>query len=320
MSRRIVRACPQRRAALRPLSCFAVASSFLPGPRAFLGRLLISILLVTTLTLRGGCRGREPRHRRPDRRRSSGSGRSSRRRRPEGANYVIIGSGTRAFVGDASDAAAFGDTTTEHGGSALRHLDGRARRTRRAEDLGVSFPATSSWTSPGSGSREDQPRLRDRRCAGGHRHPRRRTSGSRSTTTSRSTSRASRRSSTAIGYVRVFLPGRTRDPETGLNTPYGGGCCRSTGRPPWRTCGPATWRSPTRRADVTRHRRALAPAGSPGRPRPHRPPTVVDPASSPVSRSRRASATRSSRWTLADNVLGVPGARRGARPRRRERR
>src|SRR4029077_9609226 len=27
-----------------------------------------------------------------------------------------------------------------------------------------------------------------------------------------------------IGYVRVYLPGRTRDLETGLNTPYGGGC------------------------------------------------------------------------------------------------
>jgi LCP family protein required for cell wall assembly len=28
----------------------------------------------------------------------------------------------------------------------------------------------------------------------------------------------------AIGYVRVYLPGRTRDERTGLNTPYGGGC------------------------------------------------------------------------------------------------
>jgi anionic cell wall polymer biosynthesis LytR-Cps2A-Psr (LCP) family protein len=28
----------------------------------------------------------------------------------------------------------------------------------------------------------------------------------------------------AIGYVRVYLPGRTRDEKTGLNTPYGGGC------------------------------------------------------------------------------------------------
>ena len=123
-----------------------------------------------------------------------------------------------------------------------------------------------------------------------------------------------------IGYVRVYLPGRTRDQETGLNTPYGGGCYSLDGPaalayvrsrnlqisdPDGPIVDPDTgehWRLLDLRADLDRIARQQT--------------FIRKLAGLAISKSLSDPFLA---VDLADNVLGYIKADEGAQPRRRER-
>ncbi|MEX2100864.1 MAG: LCP family protein [Acidimicrobiia bacterium] len=124
-----------------------MARPFLLSARAFAGRLLISLLVVSSLTVAGVAavnRGIDDRiqkvHRIPL---------TLAPAPPEGANYVIVGSDTRAVV-SAPDASGFGDTVTNPGQRSdtlmVAHVEPGAQRT-----FVVSFPRDLLVDIPGVG-------------------------------------------------------------------------------------------------------------------------------------------------------------------------
>jgi LCP family protein required for cell wall assembly len=143
---------------------------------------------------------------------------------PGGANYLIIGSDTRAFATDPSDQAAFGspdDPNTEGQRSdtmMIAHVEPGPQKT-----FVVSFPRDLMVDVPNLGrSRINAAYSND---------------GPQGVIDTLKANfdidinhylevdfKSFQEIVDTIGNVQVYLPGRTRDQETGLNTPYGGGC------------------------------------------------------------------------------------------------
>jgi len=145
---------------------------------------------------------------------------------PGGANYLIIGSDTRAFVGNSSDASAFGDPNSDANVQGQRsdtlmvaHVEPSSQRTfvvSFPRDLMVNVPGTPGLSQINSAYSIGGPQL------------------------VADTLKANfdidinhylevdfksfQEIVNEIGYVRVYFPGKTRDVETGANTPYGAGC------------------------------------------------------------------------------------------------
>jgi LCP family protein required for cell wall assembly len=144
---------------------------------------------------------------------------------PGGANYLIIGSDTRAFVDNASDAAAFGapdDPDTEGQRSdtmMVAHVEPGPQKTfvvSFPRDLMVDVPGTSGKSQINSAYATGGPNLVIQTLKENF--------GIDINHYLEVDFKSFQEVVDAIGYVRVYLPGRTRDQETGLNTPYGGGC------------------------------------------------------------------------------------------------
>jgi hypothetical protein len=177
---------------------------------------------------------------------------------PGGANYLIIGSDTRAFATDPGDQAAFGSPNVPTPPASARTRSWWRTSARLQQTFVVSFRATSR-SVPGSRAEPD------RRASGGlgrHRHPE--NFGIDISHYLEVDFRASGIVDT-IGNVQVYLPGRVRDQETGLNTPCSGGCYRST-VPPRSPVRSAPHLRPERADRRPRHRGALAAARPAGRP------------------------------------------------------
>jgi LCP family protein required for cell wall assembly len=148
---------------------------------------------------------------------------------PGGANYLIIGSDTRAFVkdsGDPNDALQFGDPNSDASVEGQRsdtlmvaHVEPSSQRT-----FVVSFPRDLMVDIPGYAGKN---RINAAYSLGGP-------------DLVRETLKANfdidinhylevdfesfREIVNEIGNIAVYLPGRVRDLETGLYTPYGAGC------------------------------------------------------------------------------------------------
>ena len=143
---------------------------------------------------------------------------------PGGANYLIIGSDTRAFATDPGDVAAFGspdDPNTEGQRSdtmMVAHVEPGPQKT-----FVVSFPRDLIVDVPNLGrSRINAAYAND---------------GAQGVIDTLKANfdidinhylevdfKSFQEIVNTIGNVQVYLPGRVRDQETGLNTPYGGGC------------------------------------------------------------------------------------------------
>jgi len=144
---------------------------------------------------------------------------------PGGANYLIVGSDTRAFVANPNDVSAFGSPTDPNSSGQrsdtimVAHVEPGSQKTfvvSFPRDLMVNVPGTPGLSMINSAYSIGGPQL------------------------VADTLKANfdidvnhylevdfksfQAIVNEIGYVRVYLPGRTRDEETGLNTPYGGGC------------------------------------------------------------------------------------------------
>jgi len=124
-----------------------VSSPFFSSARAFAGRLLISLLLVSTLTVAGVAavnRGINDRLANVHKIKLTLAAAP-----PEGANYVILGSDSRAVV-DQGDSTAFGDSATVQGQRSdtlmVAHIEPKAQKT-----LVVSFPRDLVVDIPGHG-------------------------------------------------------------------------------------------------------------------------------------------------------------------------
>ena len=124
-----------------------MSSPFLLSARAFAGRLLIALLLVSTLTVAGVAavnRGIDDRLANVHRIKLKLAAAP-----PEGANYVILGSDTRSVV-DQGDSTAFGDAATVQGQRSdtlmIAHIEPKAQKT-----LVVSFPRDLVVDIPGHG-------------------------------------------------------------------------------------------------------------------------------------------------------------------------
>jgi LCP family protein required for cell wall assembly len=125
-----------------------VSSPFLLSARAFAGRLLISLLLVSTLTVAGVVAVN----------RGINDTLASLHHidlvlppaPPEGANYVILGSDSREFVKDSGDVSGFGDPSKVTGQRSdtlmVAHVEPAAKKT-----LIVSFPRDLIVDIPGHG-------------------------------------------------------------------------------------------------------------------------------------------------------------------------
>jgi len=142
---------------------------------------------------------------------------------PGGANYLILGSDSRAFVNTEAEANAFGDPTTDPGQNSdtlmVAHIEPGAQHTfvvSFPRDLMVSVPGTPGLSRINSAYGIGGPQL------------------------VADTLKANfdieinhylevdfktfQEIVNEIGNVRVYFPGITRDLETGANTPYGAGC------------------------------------------------------------------------------------------------
>ena len=128
------------------------------------------------------------------------------------ANFLLIGSDTRAEVQTPEERAAFGDASSEGGQRSdtlmVIHVD-----PEQKTGFLVSFPRDLAVNVPGLGQQKINAAFNSDSAAGRNVSSTRsnRTSTSPSTTISRSTSRASRASSTRMGGVPVTCP---RRPET----------------------------------------------------------------------------------------------------------
>jgi LCP family protein required for cell wall assembly len=141
---------------------------------------------------------------------------------PGGANYLIIGSDSRAFVTTPQDAAAFGtanDTGTNTDTIMVAHVEPDARRT-----FVVSFPRDLMVNIPGQGG------LSMINSAYGIGGPQllidtiRQNFGVEINHYLEVDFQTFRQVVAAIGDVRVWIPGRVKDDYSGVYAPYGAGC------------------------------------------------------------------------------------------------
>jgi LCP family protein required for cell wall assembly len=145
---------------------------------------------------------------------------------PGGANYLIIGSDTRSFVDNANDASAFGDPSSDPSVEGQRsdtlmvaHVEPSSQRT-----FVVSFPRDLMVNVPGTPGKS---RINSAYAIGGPQLVADTLKANFDIDINHYLEvnfQSFQEIVDAIGNVRVYLPGRTRDLETGLNTPYGGGC------------------------------------------------------------------------------------------------
>jgi LCP family protein required for cell wall assembly len=190
------------------------------GLRAFFGRYLISLVVTATLMVGGvlavnkGINDRVQKIPRVQLALATSP--------PGGANFLIIGSDTRAFVNNSAAASAFGDAQSQVGQRSdtimVAHVEPGSQKT-----FVVSFPRDTMVNIPGHG--------RDRINAAYD------LGGAQLLIDTLDANFAIKinhyvevdfKSFQAvvdtIGAVKVWLPGRVRDEETGLNTPFGAGC------------------------------------------------------------------------------------------------
>jgi LCP family protein required for cell wall assembly len=142
---------------------------------------------------------------------------------PEGANFLLIGSDTRAFVDNADDALKFGDAESEGGQRSdtmmVAHVEPGSQRT-----FVVSFPRDLMVNIPGYGrsqinaaySLENGPQLLADTLEANF--------GIKINHYVQVDFRGFRSVVDTIGHVWVYIPGRMRDQQSGLSTPYGAGC------------------------------------------------------------------------------------------------
>jgi LCP family protein required for cell wall assembly len=146
---------------------------------------------------------------------------------PGGANYLIIGSDSRQFVksGDANDAAQFGDPNSDPSVEGQRsdtimvaHVEPDAQKT-----FVVSFPRDLIVDVPNVG----RTRINTAYSQGGAQgviETLRANFGIEISHYLEVDFESFREIVNTIGNVWVYVPGRVRDSELGLLTPYGAGC------------------------------------------------------------------------------------------------
>jgi LCP family protein required for cell wall assembly len=145
---------------------------------------------------------------------------------PGGANYLIIGSDTRSFVDSPSDESAYGNPQTDPSVQGQRsdtlmvaHVEPSSQQT-----FVVSFPRDLMVDVPGTPGKS---RINSAYAIGGPQLVADTLKANFDIDINHYLEvnfQSFQEIVDAIGNVRVYLPGRTRDLETGLNTPYGGGC------------------------------------------------------------------------------------------------
>ena len=145
---------------------------------------------------------------------------------PGGANYLIIGSDTRAFVDNSNLASQFGDPSSDPSVEGQRsdtlmvaHVEPSAQRT-----FVVSFPRDLMVDVPGTAGKSQ---INSAYAAGGPQLVVDTLKANFDIDISHYLEvdfQSFQKIVDAIGNVQVYLPGRTRDLETGLSTPYGAGC------------------------------------------------------------------------------------------------
>ncbi len=148
---------------------------------------------------------------------------------PGGANYLIIGSDSRAFVSDAGDAAAFGDPNDPDAGVdgqrsdtlMVAHVEPTAQRTfvvSFPRDLMVHVPGTSglsminsAYSAANGGPKLVVETLKANFDIDINHYL-------------EVDFQSFKEIVNEIGNITVYLPGRVRDGELGMLSPYGGGC------------------------------------------------------------------------------------------------
>ncbi len=145
---------------------------------------------------------------------------------PGGANYLIIGSDTRAFVDNADDAASFGDPNTDPdiGGQRsdtmmVAHVEPSAQRT-----FVVSFPRDLMVNIPGTPGLS---MLNSAFSSGGAQLVADTLKANFDVNINHYLQvdfKSFQEIVNEIGHVYVWLPGAARDDDTGLNVPYAAGC------------------------------------------------------------------------------------------------
>lgn len=141
---------------------------------------------------------------------------------PEGANFLLIGSDTRAFVNNATEASAFGDAQSEGGQRSdtimVAHVEPSSQKT-----FVVSFPRDTMVNIPGHG----RDRINAAYSLGGAQlliDTLKANFGIDVNHYVEVDFKSFQAVVDTIGNVKVYLPGRVRDQETGLETPFGAGC------------------------------------------------------------------------------------------------
>jgi LCP family protein required for cell wall assembly len=145
---------------------------------------------------------------------------------PGGANFLIIGSDTRAFVDNPDLASQFGDPNADPNVEGQRsdtlmvaHVEPSSQRT-----FVVSFPRDLMVDVPGLPGKN---RINSAYASGGAQRVIDTLKANFDIDISHYLEvdfKSFQEIVDAIGNVQVYLPGRTRDLETGLSTPYGAGC------------------------------------------------------------------------------------------------
>jgi LCP family protein required for cell wall assembly len=145
---------------------------------------------------------------------------------PGGANFLIIGSDTRAFVNNSDLASQFGNPAADPTLAGQRsdtlmvaHVEPGSQRTfvvSFPRDLMVDVPGTPGKSQINSAYASGGPQLVVDTLKANF--------GIDISHYLEVDFKSFQEIVDAIGNVRVYLPGRTRDLETGLSTPYGAGC------------------------------------------------------------------------------------------------
>jgi LCP family protein required for cell wall assembly len=149
---------------------------------------------------------------------------------PEGSNFLLIGSDTRAFVDNAAQAGAFGDANTESGQRSdtlmVAHVEPGSQRT-----FVVSFPRDLMVNIPGISGKN---RINMAYSAGGPELVIQTLKANFDIDINHYLEvdfQSFQAVVDAIGKVNVYIPGQLRDEESGFQTLYGAGCYALSGVP-----------------------------------------------------------------------------------------
>lgn len=141
---------------------------------------------------------------------------------PEGANFLLIGSDTRAFVNNEDQASQFGDAQSQGGQRSdtimVAHVEPSSQQT-----FVVSFPRDTMVNIPDHG----RDRINAAYAIGGPQlliDTLDANFGIKINHYVEVDFKSFQAVVDTIGNVKVYLPGRVRDEETGLHTPFGAGC------------------------------------------------------------------------------------------------